>query len=67
MGEPPLNLAISVYMATKDAVAAARADNGKTGYFRIDTPATCERIRLACADEVLAPYAPEPVLANGSW
>ena len=42
VGEPPLNLAISVALAIKDAVAAARKDNGLEGHFRIDTPLTVE-------------------------
>jgi xanthine dehydrogenase/oxidase len=67
VGEPPLNHGISVLMAIKDAVASARADNGQTGYFRMDTPASVERIRLACSDFILERYAPKPVLANGSW
>ena len=36
-------------------------------FFRMDTPASVERIRLACADFLLARYAPKPVLASGSW
>ena len=42
VGEPPLNLAISVPLAIKDAIASARKDNGLEGAFRIDTPLTCE-------------------------
>jgi len=67
VGEPPLNLAIAVFMAIKDAVAAARKDNGKEGFFRLDTPATGERIRLACGDPMLGQFAPTEVLPNGSW
>lgn len=67
VGEPPLNLAISVFMAIKDAISAARKDNGLTGHFRMDTPATGERIRLACGDPLLRQFAPNDVLANGSW
>ena len=40
--EPPLNLAISVPLAIKDAIASARKDNGLEGAFHIDTPLTCE-------------------------
>jgi len=67
VGEPPLNLAMSVYFAIKDAVASARKDNGLEGYFRMDSPATGERIRLACADPLLRQFAPKDILANGSW
>ena len=44
VGEPPLNLAISVPLAIRDAIASARKDNGLTGPFRIDTPLTVEVI-----------------------
>lgn len=41
---------MSVFLAIKDAIAAARADVGITGPFRLDSPATAERIRMACED-----------------
>lgn len=50
VGEPPLFLAASVFFAIKDAVAAARSEAGLSGPFRLDSPATAERIRLACPD-----------------
>lgn len=52
IGEPPLLLSISVIMAIKEAVKAARAEIGQDGYFRLDSPATVERIRLACGDQL---------------
>lgn len=52
VGEPPLVLAASVYFAIKHAVLAARRDRGHDGWFRMDTPATVERIREACLVEV---------------
>ena len=69
VGEPPLNLAISVVLAIKDAIASARRDNGLDGHFRMDTPLTCERIRLACGDDILKQYTNGNtlVLAKGSW
>ena len=51
VGEPPLFLAASVFFAIKDAIAAARTERGENGPFRLDTPATCERIRMACVDQ----------------
>lgn len=51
MGEPPLFLASSVFFAIKDAVAAARVESGVTGPFRLDSPASAERIRNACIDQ----------------
>ncbi|XP_064601293.1 LOW QUALITY PROTEIN: xanthine dehydrogenase/oxidase-like [Liolophura sinensis] len=50
IGEPPLGLAVSVFFAIKDAIMASRADNGESGVFRLDSPATPERIRMACTD-----------------
>ena len=51
VGEPPLFLAASVFFAIKDAITAARAERGLTGIFKLDSPATCERIRMACVDQ----------------
>ncbi|KAL6478496.1 hypothetical protein MHYP_G00143310 [Metynnis hypsauchen] len=61
VGEPPLFLAASVFYAIKDAITAARAESGLSGPFRLDSPATPERIRNACEDEFtkLCP-PPEP-------
>ncbi|TRY88303.1 hypothetical protein DNTS_016695 [Danionella cerebrum] len=51
VGEPPLFLAASVFYAIKDAIMAARTESGLTGPFRLDSPATPERIRNACEDK----------------
>jgi xanthine dehydrogenase/oxidase len=51
VGEPPLVLAASVYFAVKHAILAARRDRGHDEWFRMDTPATVERIREACLVE----------------
>uniref|UniRef100_A0A4W4HLA5 Xanthine dehydrogenase/oxidase n=1 Tax=Electrophorus electricus TaxID=8005 RepID=A0A4W4HLA5_ELEEL len=61
VGEPPLFLAASVFYAIKDAITAARAESGLIGPFRLDSPATPERIRNACEDKFtkLCP-PPEP-------
>ncbi|KAM3585325.1 uncharacterized protein V6R79_014495 [Siganus canaliculatus] len=50
VGEPPLFLAASVFYAIKDAISAARAESGLSGPFRLDSPASAERIRNACSD-----------------
>jgi len=52
VGEPPLFLGSSVYFAIKDAVTAARSEQGLPANqpFRMDSPATSGRIRMACAD-----------------
>ncbi|KAL1925143.1 uncharacterized protein VTP21DRAFT_26 [Calcarisporiella thermophila] len=50
VGEPPLFLGSGVYFAIRDAVKSARKDAGVTEPVRIDSPATPERVRLACGD-----------------
>lgn len=52
VGEPPLFLAASVFFAIKEAIASARKDRGEEGVFLMDSPATCERIRMACSDQL---------------
>ncbi|KAM4041887.1 xanthine dehydrogenase/oxidase [Anomaloglossus baeobatrachus] len=61
IGEPPLFLSASIFYAIKDAIMSARAESGITGTFRLDSPATPERIRNACVDQFtkLCPV-PEP-------
>lgn len=47
-GEPPLCLSYAVPLALRQAVASARADRGVTGWFRMDTPLTIERLQQHC-------------------
>ncbi|KAI0235301.1 hypothetical protein LSAT2_014222 [Lamellibrachia satsuma] len=51
IGEPPLFLAASVFFAIRHAIAAARADVGLNNFFQLNSPATAEKIRMACADQ----------------
>lgn len=48
VGEPPLVLASTVFFAVKAAVREARSENGLTGPFRLDAPATVQEVRRAC-------------------
>ncbi|CAM6083475.1 unnamed protein product [Calypogeia fissa] len=57
VGEPPLFLATAALFAIKDAIMAARQESGLNGWFVLDTPATPERIRMACADSFTKPHA----------
>ena len=67
MGEPPFFLGASVFFALKSACYAARVAAGLgPGWFRLDPPATPEKLRLACADELTAPYAPPDMLPRAS-
>ncbi|XP_021921362.1 xanthine dehydrogenase isoform X2 [Zootermopsis nevadensis] len=59
VGEPPLFLASSIFFALKEAITAARAERGLKGTFKLDSPATAARIRMACDDEITAKF-PEP-------
>ncbi len=45
-------IAASVLFALREAITAARAESGVSGYYRLDSPAICERIRMACQDKL---------------
>ncbi|NP_001295923.1 uncharacterized protein LOC100929481 [Sarcophilus harrisii] len=51
VGESGMFLGCSVFFAISDAVAAARKERGLTDDFILNSPATPERIRMACADK----------------
>lgn len=64
VGEPPLFMGSSVFFAIRDALKAARAQHGVVanvggddadpgGLLRLESPATPERIRLACVDPIM--------------
>lgn len=63
VGEPPLHLGASVYFAIKRAIAAARAEEKLTGDFDLDSPATCERIRMSCQDRFTRMLR-QPIIEN---
>jgi xanthine dehydrogenase/oxidase len=52
VGEPPFFLGAAVFYSIKDAITAARRDNGKSGYFEMRMPATSERIRMYVMDDL---------------
>eukprot|EP00873_Tetraselmis_striata_P035166 jgi/Tetstr1/455430/TSEL_042261.t1 len=62
VGEPPFHLAASVFCALKEAVYAARKDAGLSGWFQMHSPATPERLRMACTDMVTESVAPSGVM-----
>ncbi|UJR09845.1 hypothetical protein I4U23_014070 [Adineta vaga] len=51
IGEPPLLLGASAFFALKNACMAYREQQGLTDYFILHSPATVERLRMACADD----------------
>jgi xanthine dehydrogenase/oxidase len=54
IGEPPLFLGSTVFFALREAVLAARKMNGrKDRGWNLDSPATCERLRLAVGDDLV--------------
>ncbi|KAK0141797.1 Xanthine dehydrogenase/oxidase [Merluccius polli] len=65
VGEPPLFLAASVFFALKDAVVRSRVQTGLSGPCRLDSPATPERIRLACQDRFTALVGPPTSVSLG--
>jgi xanthine dehydrogenase/oxidase len=64
VGEPPLFMGSAVFFAIRDALKAARKEYGveaklgvddapDDGLLRLESPATPERIRLACVDPIM--------------
>jgi xanthine dehydrogenase/oxidase len=51
IGEPPIVLATSAFFALKQACMAYREQQGLSDYFTFHSPATVERLRMACTDE----------------
>ncbi|RCN51177.1 aldehyde oxidase and xanthine dehydrogenase, molybdopterin binding domain protein, partial [Ancylostoma caninum] len=60
IGEPPLFLGACAFFAIREAVRSFRQERGLNGYFRFDSPATPEQIRMACEDEILKKVPPLP-------
>lgn len=56
IGEPPVFLASSVFFAIKEAISAARKEQKLDSNFNLQSPATSERIRLACCDDITAKF-----------
>lgn len=54
VGEPPYFMASAVFLAIRNAISAARLENGIEGHFELDAPATAERIRMACGGPIAA-------------
>ncbi|VDI11834.1 xanthine dehydrogenase/oxidase [Mytilus galloprovincialis] len=59
IGEPPLFLSAAVFFAVKDAIRSARVDSKQDINFTLHSPATAERIRMACKDQFTEQF-PEP-------
>jgi xanthine dehydrogenase/oxidase len=59
VGEPPFFLSTCVFFAIKNAITHARAENDVQGFFQMQAPATSERIRMACCDEITERFVPD--------
>ena len=53
IGEPPLLLGASVHFALREAVNAARSDQGLSDNYKLACPATPEVIRMGCAGPIV--------------
>ena len=53
VGEPPLFLGASVFFAIRGALKAARRQEGCEEVLALQSPATVERIRVSCKDEIV--------------
>ena len=53
VGEPPLFLGSSVFFAIRDALKAARKQDGVNEVLELRSPATVERIRVSCGDAIV--------------
>ncbi|CAF4804155.1 unnamed protein product [Rotaria sp. Silwood1] len=70
IGEPSILLAASAFVALKQACQVYREQQSLSGYFTLHSPATVERLRMACVDEFTRRVCPdeyETVLSRGSY
>ncbi|XP_048090843.1 aldehyde oxidase 5 isoform X1 [Alosa alosa] len=59
IGEPPVFFGCTLFFAIKEAIAAARRERGLSDRFPLSSPASAEKIRMACEDHFtkMAPSA----------
>ncbi|TRZ01798.1 hypothetical protein DNTS_017775 [Danionella cerebrum] len=50
IGEPPVFFGCTLFFAIKEAITAARKERGLSESFSFSSPATAEKIRMACED-----------------
>lgn len=75
VGEPPLFLASSVFFAIRNAIGAARREEGTAGdatnavaeKVELVAPATAARIRVACADRIIGRFEEPPADSFKPW
>ncbi|KAF8539986.1 molybdopterin binding aldehyde oxidase/xanthine dehydrogenase [Trichophaea hybrida] len=67
VGEPPLFMGSSVFFAIRDALKSARKEHGCKDVLSLVSPATPERIRLSCADDIIKRSYVEPKEGEKGW
>lgn len=67
VGEPPLFMGASVFFAIRDALKSARREHGCEAMLSLVSPATPERIRLSCADDIIKRSYVEPREGEKGW
>ncbi|KAI5855810.1 Molybdopterin-binding domain of aldehyde dehydrogenase-domain-containing protein [Tricharina praecox] len=67
VGEPPLFMASAVFFAIRDALKAARREHGCHELLSLVSPATPERIRLSCADDIVKRSYVKPEEGEKGW
>jgi xanthine dehydrogenase/oxidase len=67
VGEPPLFMGSSVFFAIRDALKSARSSSGCKEVLELISPATPERIRLSCADDIVKRCFVEPKPGEKCW
>jgi len=63
VGEPPFFLGASVFFALRDAITYARKESGLEGFYRLDSPATSEAIRMSCVDSITSHFTTSSVFS----
>jgi xanthine dehydrogenase/oxidase len=67
VGEPPLFMGSAVFFAIRDALKSARKEHGCDEVLTLVSPATPERIRLSCADDIIKRSYVEPKEGEKGW
>jgi len=62
-----MTLATSIFFAIRNAVKAARREFNLPTTFQFDSPATAERIRMACEDQFTAKVISPENGCKNSW
>lgn len=57
----------AVFFAIRDALKAARKEHGCQEVLRLVSPATPERIRLSCADDIIKRAEVKPKEGEKGW